>query len=96
MCTPTPHTAPVIPVAWGLRFRDTKFESYSDLELTTCASTHKTQQSGWLCKATELIGVPMWLAPANLEEPEYVASKDLSSICHYLMMDPETGFAADE
>ncbi|KIP11326.1 hypothetical protein PHLGIDRAFT_114722 [Phlebiopsis gigantea 11061_1 CR5-6] len=54
-----------------------------------------TQQLGWLCKATELIGVPMWLAPANLEEPKYVASKDLTSICHHLM-DPETGFATDE
>lgn len=96
ICKPTPHLSPVTQVAWGLKFTDKKFGSYSDLELTICASTHKTQQFGWLCKATECIGVPIWLAPANLEEPEYSASKDLTSICHYLMMDPETGFASDE
>lgn len=86
-----PRRDPTYTAALGLRFRDNAFESFRDLQLGPCVSTPQTR--GWLCPATELIGLPIYIAPAN--ETEYAATKDLTSVCHYLMMDPDTGFAMD-
>lgn len=76
---------------WGVRFEDNRFDSYRDIAPEPCMSTPLTR--GWVCPATELIGLPIYIAPAGTVK--YATSKDLQSVCHYLMMDPDTGFAMD-
>lgn len=76
---------------WGVRFKDNRFDSYRDIAPEPCMSTPLTR--GWVCPATELIGLPIYIAPAGTVK--YATSKDLQSVCHYLMMDPDTGFAMD-
>ena len=61
------------------------------LKAKPCLSS--PQVRGWVCPATELIGLPLYIAPE--ENMDYATKKDLESICHYLMMDPDTGFALD-
>ncbi|KAI0343688.1 hypothetical protein BDW22DRAFT_1356202 [Trametopsis cervina] len=80
-----PHTA-----AWGVSFKDEPFDSRGTSS-TRCLSSG--QMRGWVCPATELIGLPLYIAPED--GMNYATKKDLQSVCHYLMMDPDTGFALD-
>lgn len=91
VCTPSKGITYV--AAWGVSFQDTNFESYRDLRLTPCLSTPQMEE-GWVCDATQLIGLPIYLVATN--DGEHVQSKDLTTVCHYLMMDPDTGFAMDK
>ncbi|KAI0090719.1 hypothetical protein BDY19DRAFT_904984 [Irpex rosettiformis] len=79
------------PLAWGVSFKDVPIHSRSGFESSRCLSSPQTR--GWVCPATELIGIPLYIAP--VENMEYASKKDLESICHYLMMDPDTGFSLD-
>ena len=77
--------------AWGVSFQDEAFNGRYGLKAKPCLSS--PQVRGWVCPATELIGLPLYIAPED--NMDYATKKDLESICHYLMMDPDTGFALD-
>lgn len=76
---------------WGVSFSDDVFDPKVGIETKPCLSSTRTR--GWVCPATELIGIPLYIAPA--EGIEYVERKDLDTICHFLMMDPDSGFTLD-